>query len=65
MQHLLFLRRIQTFLTKLEKHSIIAIEWFENNFMEMSSGNYHLFCLRKKVIIEYGKIEHSNSQYLQ
>ena len=30
-------------LSELEEHSIIAIEWFENNYLKMNSGKCHLF----------------------
>ena len=34
---------------ELEEHSIIAIEWFENNYMKMNSGKCHLFYLGKQI----------------
>ena len=30
-------------LTELEEHFIIAIEWFENNYMKMNPDKCHLF----------------------
>ena len=40
-------------LTKLEEHTnIIAVKWFEKNYMEINSDSYHLF-------ISGTKFEHS------
>ena len=36
-------KNLYFFLTKLEEHSIIAIEWFENNYMKMNADKRHLF----------------------
>ena len=35
-------------LVKLEEYFIIAIEWFENNYMKINSEKYHLFILGSK-----------------
>ena len=40
-------------LTELEEHSIIATEWFENNYMRMDSDKCHLLSLETKLNI-YG-----------
>ena len=56
-------------LAKLEEHSVIAIEWFESNYMKTNSDKCHFLSWEtnlnvyglKEVIIEYGKIEQSNS----
>ena len=38
--------------TKLEEHSIIANEWFENNYMKKNSDKCHLFISgnKKKIL---------------
>ena len=43
-------------LTKLGDHSIIAIEWFENNYMKMNSDRCHLFNLGNKIEHLWAKI---------
>ena len=43
-QHLYFCgKNLDFVLTKLDEHSIMAIEWFENNYMKMNSVKCHLF----------------------
>ena len=40
-QHLYFCGKNLGFvLTKLDEHSIMAIEWFENNYMKMNSDKF-------------------------
>ena len=36
-------KNLEFVLSKLEEHSNIAIEWFENSYMKMNSGICHLF----------------------
>ena len=44
-QHLILsLKNLYFVLNKLEEHSVIAIEWFENNYMKLNSGNCQLLC---------------------
>ena len=42
--------------TKLEEHSFIAIEWFQNNYMKMNSNKYHLFISGNKFEHLWAKI---------
>ena len=35
--------------TKLEKHSIIAIEWLENNYMKVNSDKWNFFISENKL----------------
>ena len=64
-------KNLDFILTKLKEHSVIATEWFEKNHMKINSDKCHLFILGnkiwtfmgqvKKAMMEYGKIEQSNS----
>ena len=48
-QNLMFCgKNLDFVLTKLEEHSIIAIECFENNYMKMNSDKCHLFISENK-----------------
>ena len=47
-------------LTKSEEHYIIAIEWFQNNYMNTTSDKYHLFILGNKFEHFWAKIGNNN-----
>ena len=65
----IYSKNLDFVLTKLEEHSIMAMEWFENNYMKINSDKCHLFISENNFkhswakigIIEYRKIEQSNS----
>lgn len=40
-------KNLEFVLTKLERHSIMAIEWFKNNYVKMNSDKCHFFVSRE------------------
>ena len=38
-------KNLEIALTKLVQHSVIATEWFQNNYMKMNSEKFHIFIL--------------------